>query len=264
MLKLYLAGVAAFCAAVFLHSAAASTCGALTTTDCGWALIGGTGAFQPCNGQGVPTQLATSTCDTFPLVCYGVLPLDQCKDKCASDPQCNGLYWRANNQECFPKEVPGACADYAAKPAGCPTPAGTSPPLSAWQFHILCDCASPAVVSPVPPGGALNCPSAWGWTTLGVVGGCALVYILGGLGWNAKTNGTPSMPHPDFWMAAWALVLDGGVFASNQLAKSRQSDDTDYKSVGPAADLTRRKCTSKPEEDSGESGGAGSDDGLIG
>jgi hypothetical protein len=58
-------------------------------------------------------------------------------------------------------------------------------------------------------------------------------------------------------MDAWALVLDGEVFANNQLAKYRQSGDTGYKSIGPAADLTRRKGTSKPEEDSGESGGAG-------
>ena len=96
-----------------------------SSSDCGWAFVAGQGGYMNCGaGQGAPVKSSGSAncaqaCDGFPDVCIGKLPIDECRDRCASDALCHAVTWNSGSTECFPKTVPSACADFAKDPAGC-------------------------------------------------------------------------------------------------------------------------------------------------
>ena len=96
----------------------------------------------------------------------------------------------------------------------------------------------------------IECGSDWGWTFLLMLLVGSVLYVSGGVAYNHKALGKPidieALPNRNFWITAYGLVVDGGVFfvetTKHEIAKQRGEaryqpvPDTTAQSTGTTAD----------------------------
>ena len=104
----------------------------------------------------------------------------------------------------------------------------------------------------------ITCESEWGWTFLIALFIGSVLYVTGGVAYSHKALGQPigikALPHRNFWITAYGLVVDGGVFfverAKREIAKQR--GETGYQSVPDAAAAGVAASSVTPAESTAE------------